>query len=61
MMDAGLKASEIAKLMNSRSKRFSLRDYVVHLNADKQPLHEDVIYAETKLILPIDRSRLTSC
>lgn len=25
-----------------------LRDYVVYLNADKQPLHEDVIYAETE-------------
>jgi DNA gyrase subunit B len=25
-----------------------LRDYVVYLNADKQPLHEDIIYAETE-------------
>jgi DNA gyrase subunit B len=25
-----------------------LRDYVVYLNADKQPLHQDVIYAETE-------------
>lgn len=25
-----------------------LRDYVLYLNADKQPLHEDVIYAETE-------------
>ena len=40
------------KLKESQAENYyypgGLRDYVVYLNADKQPLHGDVIYAETE-------------